>query len=309
MEFGPNLILAILEGSITAAVLALTAVGLSLVFGVMRVVNVAHGEFFLLGAVLAWWVAHLLGAVHPAVGFVAALVVAPVLVGLIAVVTDITVLKRVNYDPERTIVATIGILYIIQQVTLMTYGPEARPVVPPFNTRLAIPWVESGENGLQLYWPWGLGTTTYKLAVIGAAALVLAGVWLLMARSRLGLVMRATQLDREMALAFGIPVERVYAMVFGIGAGLAALAAVLVVPIQQAHYLMGGDPLLLSFIVVIIGGLGSLPGTVLAAVLIGLSDGIISVFFSPTLAKILATLLVALVLVFRPQGLFGVRQA
>ena len=130
-----------------------------------------------------------------------------------------------------------------------------------------------------------------------------------MARSRLGLVMRATQLDREMALAFGIPVERVYAMVFGIGAGLAALAAVLVVPIQQAHYLMGGDPLLLSFIVVIIGGLGSLPGTVLAAVLIGLSDGIISVFFSPTLAKILATLLVALVLVFRPQGLFGVRQA
>ena len=160
-----------------------------------------------------------------------------------------------------------------------------------------------------MYWPWGLGTTTYKLAVIGAAALVLAGVWLLMARSRLGLVMRATQLDREMALAFGIPVERVYAMVFGIGAGLAALAAVLVVPIQQAHYLMGGDPLLLSFIVVIIGGLGSLPGTVLAAVLIGLSDGIISVFFSPTLAKILATLLVALVLVFRPQGLFGVRQA
>jgi branched-chain amino acid transport system permease protein len=98
-------------------------------------------------------------------------------------------------------------------------------------------------------------------------------------------------------------------MVFGIGAALAALAAVLVVPISQAHYLMGADPLLLSFIVVIIGGLGSLPGTVLAAVLIGLSDGIISVFFSPTLAKIIATLLVALVLVFRPQGLFGKRAA
>ncbi len=94
---------------------------------------------------------------------------------------------------------------------------------------------------------------------------------------------------------------------FGIGAGLAALAAVLIVPIQQAHYLMGADPLLLSFIVVIIGGLGSLPGTVVAAILIGLSDGIISVFFSPTLAKILATLLVALVLVFRPGGLFGTR--
>ena len=88
---------------------------------------------------------------------------------------------------------------------------------------------------------------------------------------------------------------------------MAAVAAVLLVPIQQAHYLMGLDPLLLSFIVVIIGGLGSLKGTVFAAVLIGMSDGIISMFFSPTLAKILATLLVALVLVFRPQGLFGLR--
>ncbi len=118
-------------------------------------------------------------------------------------------------------------------------------------------------------------------------------------------MMRATQYDRETAQAFGIPVERVYAAVFALGAMLAAVAAVLVVPIQQAHYLMGLDPLLLSFIVVIIGGLGSLSGTVVAAVLIGLADGIVSVFFSPTLAKIIATLLVALVLVFRPQGLFG----
>ncbi|MFC4667267.1 branched-chain amino acid ABC transporter permease [Seohaeicola nanhaiensis] len=309
MDIGPYLLLASLEGAVTAAVLALTAVGLGLVFGVMRVVNVAHGEFFMLGAVLAWWVAHLVGDAHPAVGFLLALVIAPLLVGGIAILADVTVLKRVNYDPERTIVATIGILYILQQLTLMTYGPDARPVEPPFNTRLALPFVEWGENGLQLYWPWGLSTTSYKLAVIGAAVVVLLGVWALMARTRTGLLMRATQLDRDMALAFGIPVERVYAMVFGIGAGLAALAAVLIVPIQQAHYLMGGDPLLLSFIVVIIGGLGSLPGTVVAAVLIGLSDGIISVFFSPTLAKILATLLVALVLVFRPQGLFGVRRA
>ena len=304
MDFGPYLMLASLEGAVTAAVLALTAIGLSLVFGVMRVVNVAHGEFFMLGAVLAWWVASHVGG-PPAVGFVAALVIAPLAVGGLAALADMTVLKRVAYDPERTIVATIGILYILQQVTLMTYGPEARPVEPPFNTRLALPWVEWGESGVQMYWPWGLSTTSYKLFVIGAAAAVLVGVWLLMARTRIGLLMRATQLDREMALAFGIPVERVYAMVFGIGGALAALGAVLIVPIQQAHYLMGGDPLLLSFIVVIIGGLGSLPGTVAAAILIGLSDGIISVFFSPTLAKILATLLVALVLVFRPQGLFG----
>ena len=241
--------------------------------------------------------------------FVAALVIAPLVVGAIAAAADMTILKRIDYDPERTIVATIGLLYIIQQLTLMTYGPEARPVEAPFNQRLAIPWFEWGEEGFEFYFPWGLSTTTYKLAVIGAAGVVLVGVWLMMARTRIGLLMRATQADRDMALAFGIPVERVYALVFGIGAALAALAAVLIVPIQQAHYLMGADPLLLSFIVVIIGGLGSLPGTVVAAIFIGLSDGIISVFFSPTLAKILATLLVGLVLVFRPQGLFGTRAA
>ena len=308
MELGPYILLASLEGAVTAAVLALTAVGLSLVFGVMRVVNIAHGEFFMLGAVIAWFVAHTLGG-HAALGFFAALVIAPLLVGALAVVADITILKRLDYDPERTIVATIGLLYILQQLTLMTYGPEARPVEAPFNSRIALPWFEWGENGLSFYYPWGLSTTSYKLAVIGAAVAVLLGVWLMMARTRTGLLMRATQADRDMALAFGIPVERVYALVFGVGAALAALAAVLIVPIQQAHYLMGHDPLLLSFIVVIIGGLGSLRGTVLAAVLIGLSDGIISVFFSPTLAKILATLLVGLVLVFRPQGLFGARTA
>src|SRR6056297_1309829 len=125
MEIGPYILLASLEGAVTAAVLALTAVGLSLVFGVMRVVNIAHGEFFMLGAVIAWYVAHMMGG-HPAVGFVAALVLAPLLVGAVAVAVDMTILKRIDYDPERTIVATIGLLYIIQQLTLMSSAPERR---------------------------------------------------------------------------------------------------------------------------------------------------------------------------------------
>jgi len=304
MELAPYLILGCIEGLVTAAVLALMAVGLSLVFGVMRVVNVAHGEFFMLGAVLAWFVADQLGG-HPAIAFLAALIIAPLLVGALAMIADMTILKRVSYDPERTIVATIGLLYIIQQLTLMTYGSNARPVEPPFNQRIAIPWFEWVDGGLSLYWPWGLGTTSYKLAVIGFAIILLLGIWVLMTRTRIGLIMRATQLDRDIAQAYGIHVDRVYAMVFGLGAALAAMAAVLIVPIQQAHYLMGHDPLLLSFIVVIIGGLGSLVGTVIAAVMIGLSDGLISVFFTPTLAKIIATLMVTFVLIFRPSGLMG----
>ena len=297
-----------LEGAVGAAVLALTALGLSLVFGVMRVVNVAHGEFFMLGAVISWYVATAIGG-HPAVGFVAALLVAPLVAGLVAVVVDRLILKPVAYDPEATIVGTIGVLYILQQTALMTYGPEARPVEPPFNHRIALPWFEWTETGFAMFYPWGLSTSSYKLFVIAAAVVILIAFWLILSRTKLGLIMRATQLDRETALAFGIPVQRVYSAVFGLGAGLAALAAVLIVPIQQAHYLMGHDPLLLSFIVVIIGGLGSVRGTVVAALIIGMSDGIISVFLSPTLSKIIATLLVALVLVFRPQGLFGKKAA
>ncbi len=300
MDFGPQLFLASLDGMVTAAVLALTALGLSLVFGVMRVVNVAHGEFFMLGAVIAWFVASNIGG-HAAIGFIAALIIAPLVVGAIAAAADWIVLKRLDYEPEATIVATIGLLYILQQGALVTFGPVAQAVEPPFNKRIEIPWFEGANVG------WGLFTTSYKLFVIGATIAILIGVWLLLSRTKIGLVMRATQLDRETAQAFGIPVEKVYALTFGFGAALAALAAVLIVPIQQADYLMGGDPLLLSFIVVIIGGLGSLRGTLVAALIIGMSDGIISVFFTPTLAKIIATLAVAMVLVFRPQGLFGAK--
>lgn len=223
MDFGPYLLLASLEGAVAAAVLALTAVGLSLVFGVMRVVNVAHGEFFMLGAVTAWWIGDQVGGA-PVWGFVTALVVAPLFVGAVAALVDRLVLSRLNYDPEATIVATIGILYILQQTALMSYGPEARPVEAPFSHRIYFPW---------------FGYSTYKFFVVGAAAIVLGGIWLLMTRTRIGLLLRASQMDSEMARAFGVNVGRVYALTFGLGAGLAAMAAVLVAPIQQAHYLMG----------------------------------------------------------------------
>ena len=288
MDLGPYLLFASLEGLVHAAVLSLIALGLSLVFGVMRIVNVAHGEFFMLGAILTWWVSNFVMG-NPALGFLLALLIVPLVVGIIAMFSDLLILKHLKYDPEVTIIATIGILYIIQQFALMTFGPDARPVEQPFNIRL------------DLYW---FGFSAYKFFVIFSAIILLFCVWLVMAKTKFGLILRATQLDSEIAQAFGIPISTVYSLVFGVGAAIAAVGAVLIVPIQQAHYLMGGEPLLLAFIVVIIGGLGSLKGTVAAAILIGISDGIISVFFSPNLAKILATLLVVVVLLIRPNGLF-----
>lgn len=279
--------LALLEGISGASVLALTALGLSLVFGVMRIINIAHGEFVMIGAVLAYAVASAVGG-NPLLGFMAAVLIAPLAAGALAIAADFLILRRVNYDPERTIVATMGLLFIAQQVALLTFGPDARPVEPPIYFRVQFPW---------------FGYSGYKLVVIVASMILVSLTLFFLSRTRMGLYMRATQMDSEIAQAFGVPVRRIYAIVFGLGAVLAALAGVLTVPIRQAHHLMGGDPLLLSFIVVILGGLGNLRGTILAAAFIGISEGMISVLFSPTLSKIIATLIVALVLVVRPGGL------
>lgn len=284
MTLGPHLLLALMEGVVSASLLALTALGLSLVFGVMRIVNVAHGAFFMLGAIVTWYVADRTGS------FWLALVAAPIAVALVAILADRLVLRPIGYEPESTIVATIGLLYILEQVVLMTYGPYARPVAAPFYFRVDLGW---------------FGYSGYKVIVAMAAALLLAVTWLALSRTTLGLYLRATQQDREIAQAFAVPVERVYTIAFGVGGGLTAIAGALIVPVQQAHYLMGLDALLLSFIVVILGGLGSLRGTVVAALIVGLSDGIVSVLFSPTLAKIIATLVVAFVLGVRGRGLFG----
>ena len=270
MSLEGQLTLALLEGIVSGLILALMALGLSLVFGVMRIVNVAHGEFYMLGAVMAWYVSSATGS--------------------FALAADRFVLRPINYTPEATIVATIGLLYIIQQAVLILYGPEARAVAAPVAFTVAFPW---------------FGYSGYKLVVGGAAGVFLLAAWLIVTKTRLGLYMRATQQDRDMAQAFGVAVERIYAAAFALGAVLAAAAGVLIVPVQQAYYLMGLDALLLSFIVVIVGGLGNLTGTIVAALLVGLIDGVVSVFFSPTLAKIIASLLVALVLIARRGGLYG----
>ena len=167
----PLVFLALLDGSVTAFVLALIALGLSLVFGVMRVVNVAHGEFFMLGAVLAWACFHFTGNM-PLLGFLLALSVAPVFVGGLAMLSDRLILHRIQYNPESTIVATIGLLYIIQQLVLTFFGPEARPVEAPIYFRVQFPW---------------FGYSGYKLIVAGLSGVLLLGTWFLMVRSKLGL--------------------------------------------------------------------------------------------------------------------------
>src|SRR5215472_18148881 len=172
MNFGPHLLLALLEGTLGAFVLALMALGLALVFGVMRIVNVAHGEFFMLGAVLAWAFSSLVPNL-PALGFVLALIASPIVVGAIAFAVDHLVLRRVAYNPEATIVATIGLLFIIEQATLTLYGPNARPVEPPIDFRVVFPW---------------FGYSGYKFVVMTASAAILLASWFGLMRTRIGLI-------------------------------------------------------------------------------------------------------------------------
>ena len=157
MSLGAHLFLALLEGTVGALVLALTALGLSLVFGVMRIVNVAHGEFFMLGAVVTWYVSATTGS------FLLALAAAPAVVGAVAVLADRLVLRRIGYEPQSTIVATIGLLYILQQLVLTVYGPYARPVPAPVYFRVDFPW---------------FGYSGYKLVVAALAAALLAATWI-----------------------------------------------------------------------------------------------------------------------------------
>jgi len=152
-ENGPLLFLALLDGTVTAFVLALIALGLSLVFGVMRIVNIAHGEFFMLGAVFSWFAFDLTD--DALWGFLLALVLAPALVGGIAVFSDRFILRKIKYHPESTIVATIGLLYVIQSLTLMVFGPEARAVEAPLYFRIQFPW---------------FGYSGYKLIVVSAVS-------------------------------------------------------------------------------------------------------------------------------------------
>ncbi len=170
MGLGPYLFLATLEGLVQAAVLTITAAGLSLVFGVMRVVNVAHGEFVMLGAIIAWFAASLVTG-HPAFGFVLALIISPLLVGCVAYLSERLILKRLNYNPEATIVATIGMLYIIQQTVLIVYGPDARPVDPPFYLKIRFPW---------------FGYSGYKLFVIAAAIVIMGALWFVLQKTKAG---------------------------------------------------------------------------------------------------------------------------
>jgi branched-chain amino acid transport system permease protein len=282
-EIVSTILFLLINGLIWGLIISLIAIGLTLIFGVMGIVNMAHGDIYMAGAVLAFYIIGFLG------NFWLALLLVPVLIILISAPIERFVLRPYEGYHSSSMIATVGISFIIQQVALATYGGIPKKITNPWPVSF---------NLLGVDYP------GYRLLVAGISVLILIGLWLFLYRTSYGILVRASMQDREMANAMGIDVNKVLITTFVMGSVLAAVGGVLAAPINQVSYLMGHDVILLSFIVVIIGGLGSLKGTLIAALSLCALEGVLAAVLSPTQARAAIFVVMVMILMFRPRGLF-----
>jgi branched-chain amino acid transport system permease protein len=275
-----------LNGLVWGMIIALVASGLSLIFGIMDVVNFAHGEFYMVGAYIGWLLIKLSNS------FWLGLLGALASVALIGVVVEILTLRPIRgRDPLYTLMAMFGLSIFAQQSILALFGPLAKEVKEPVTTKISF---------------FAFEYPLYRLIVVGIALIIFLLTWLFLQKTKYGVWVRATMQDNVMASAMGIPVKLVYTLSFALGTALAATSGVLVAPIFSVYQTMGLSIIVSTFIVVVIGGLGSLQGSILAAILIGELQTLSSVWISPTYAKVFSFLALIFVLLFRPQGLFNI---
>jgi branched-subunit amino acid ABC-type transport system permease component len=265
-------------------ILALIASGLTLIFGIMDVVNFAHGELFMLGAYVGVVILATTG------NFWLALVAATLLVAIFgALMQLITLRPLLGRDPLTTILATFGVSLILQNYALWQFGPVARKISEPFTGEFSLFYLE---------YPY------YRLLIAALSAAIIGGFWLFLKHGKYGIWIRATTQDRVMAQAMGIPVPWVHTAVFAIGAGMAAASGVLFGPLVAVNHTMGLNWILKAFIVVVVGGMGSLGGSIAAAIFVSLLEAYASIWVSPSQAVIVSFIVLILTLLFRPTGLF-----
>jgi len=264
--------------------MALIALGLNMIFGLLHIINMAHGVLYMLGAVVAWYLIDLTG------NFWIALILAPMVVGVVGMIMERGLLRSIEDKPITTIICTFGIMLAVQHLVFMTFGGTPRRINVPIEARFQL---------FDLQYP--LMRVVIALISIG----VMLGLWFFLNKTKYGLWMRAVVQDREMAIALGIPVNQVYMWTFVLGAALAAFSGVLAAPIVYVDFMMGREILIMAFIIVIVGGMGNLEGSVLAAIIISLIQGVGSIFVPPAIATVFSLAFMIIVLLFRPQGLFG----
>lgn len=286
-----TLVIQILNSLFYASILFLIACGLTLVYGVMRIINMAHGNLYAVGAYVAAWVGIQLAELPAAAGFVVLLVGAAA-AGLVGALLEPTLLRPLYKRPEEyQLLITFGLLLILEDGLRLVWGPHP----------LTASALSDLMGSLTL-----LGATypTYNIFVILVGGLAAAGLWAFVYRTRFGVMLRATSQDMRMAAALGINVKRVYLQSFTIGCFMAGLGGAVVMPISGAVLGMGVEALILAFVVVVIGGLGSLEGALVGALIVGGVRTIGITYFAEIELAVLY-LIAAIVLFIRPAGLFG----
>jgi branched-chain amino acid transport system permease protein len=294
-----------LNGLQFGLMLFLLAAGLTLVFGIMDMINLAHGSLYMLGAFLASMFVQLTGS------FVAGVLLAIPATALLGMILEVSVLRTLYArDHLSQVLATFALILIINELVRLVWGSDAA---------LPMPAALSGPVELLP----GLRYPAYRLVIIGVGFAVAALLYFLVAKTKVGMLVRAGASNREMALAMGVNIKALFTAVFGVGAALCALAGAMLAPLLAVQVGMGENILILAFVVIVIGGIGSIRGALVGALLVGVVDTIgraflpiaLGAFFQPrvasaagpALASVMIYLIMAIVLYFRPQGLFPAR--
>jgi branched-chain amino acid transport system permease protein len=286
MDLLPFLLTQSLNALSQAALLFFLGVGLTLIFGIMRIVNFAHGSFYMLGAFIGYTTARVTGS------FCAGLVLGPLIAGAVGTAFETGVLRRLyRRDASAFLMVTFGLTLVLGEVIRLIWGVEA--------LQLQMPEVFSG-----IVFLFDEPFPVYRLFLAAAGVVIAIAIWQFLERTRLGLLIRATSQNAEMVHALGVDVNLVRSAIFGIGCGLAALGGVLAAPLVTASLGMAANAIIDAFVIVIIGGMGSFLGSLLAAVLVAFVQ-VFGAYYFPDFALAAMYMLMLLVLVIRPGGLLG----
>lgn len=290
MIFGvpaPLLLGQVLLGLINGAFYAMLSLGLAIIFGMLNIINFAHGALFMAGAFVAWMLLNYLG-----IGFYPALLVAPLIVGVFGVLMERTIIAPLyKLDHIYGLLLTFGVALVIEGLFRNAYGSAGLPYQIPVSL----------GGGVQLGF---MFLPTYRAFVVAAAAAVCLATWIAIEKTRLGAMLRAATENAPLVRAFGINVPRIITLTFGCGVALAAFAGVLAAPIYSVNPDMGDNFIIVVFAVVVIGGMGSIAGSIVAGFGLGLIQGLTEVFYPPGSSMVIF-LVMALILLLLPRGLFG----
>ena len=277
----------LLIGLINGSFYAVLSLGLAVIFGLLNIINFAHGAQYMMGAFVAWMLLNYTG-----IGYWPALILAPIVVGAIGIALERTMISRLyKLDHLYGLLLTFGLALIIQGLFRNYYGVSGLPYAIP-------PALQGGQNLGFMFLP------NYRAWVVVASLTVCFSTWYMIERTRLGAYLRAATENPELVGAFGINVPRMITLTYGFGVGLAAFAGVLAAPIYSVNPNMGADLIIVVFAVVVIGGMGSIMGAILTGFGLGVIEGLTRVFY-PEGSAVVIFVIMAIVLMIKPEGLFG----